>query len=704
TGVILGPTLLGRTDFFRHKLFPHESQDLLEIIGFIGYATLLFLVGVKMDIATMINSGKKAWTIGLTSLIFPLFLGLASQSTKIRGTRNEQVVEEILTVTEVQCLTSFAVVSELLDELKLTNSEIGRLALSSSVITALQILSLALASQHNVFVELLLSVAEVAFSILTAWFVLRPAMVTLVIKRTPSGERVNPCWVFVVVAMATTYEVYFDVIKQTFVLGPFVFGLLAIPSGPPLGSSLVETLEPFTQAVFIPVFVATTVMKADLISVFSWFHDRDYFLGLILWIALLKFVVCMLLVIQFMPMLDSIVITLILNAKGIVDLSTNAYLRDIQLVPTQLFSLFILAVIVNATIIPMLVRFLYKPSWRKASKHSRNISSLKPFTEFRILACIHKPHHVVLVTKLLDILCRKEESVVALFVIHLIEQISHATPVFISHEKQSKYTLAPSVDVLFAFSQCERKNIGFTSLQSFSAISQYKLMQEDIFTLALDKLVSLILIPFHRKWSLDGMVESEDNVLRALNTRILNTAPCSVGILYDRSRHLQWRDNVVDEYDDPLSEASSSHSVCMIYLGGRDDQEAISLAKRMVIDLCVRLTIIRIVVEEDAHNANTEDNIVLRGVRQEIVEKLNVQYLEKIVSDASETTKLVSSIASQYDLFIVGRRSDIDMDSPQTAGLANWSEFPELGVVGDLLASQDVKTRGSVLVVQQQKI
>ncbi|CAN1252897.1 Cation/H(+) antiporter 15 [Linum perenne] len=135
TGVILGPTLLGRTDFFRHKLFPHESQDLLEIIGFIGYATLLFLVGVKMDIATMINSGKKAWTIGLTSLIFPLFLGLASQSTKIRGTRNEQVVEEILTVTEVQCLTSFAVVSELLDELKLTNSEIGRLALSSSVIT-----------------------------------------------------------------------------------------------------------------------------------------------------------------------------------------------------------------------------------------------------------------------------------------------------------------------------------------------------------------------------------------------------------------------------------------------------------------------------------------------------------------------------------------------------------------------------------------
>ncbi|CAN1252901.1 Cation/H(+) antiporter 14 [Linum perenne] len=109
------------------------------------------------------------------------------------------------------------------------------------------------------------------------------------------------------------------------------------------------------------------------------------------------------------------------------------------------------------------------------------------------------------------------------------------------------------------------------------------------------------------------------------------------------------------------------------------------------------------VADEEAHGVDIEGNLVLRKVLQETANYVNVQYLEKAVNDGAETTKCVSSIASQYDLFIVGRRSDIDMDSPQTEGLTNWSEFPELGVLGDLLASNEVHTRGSVLVVQQQK-
>ncbi|CAN1252886.1 Cation/H(+) antiporter 4 [Linum perenne] len=598
TGVILGPTLLGKTDFFKNTLFPQSSQDNLELIATIEYATFMLLVGVKMDVATVVKSGKKALTTGLATSFFPLFLGLAAQSHKIRNTKNPLAVSRIFAATEVQCFTSFAVVSQVLDDLRLTNSEIGRLALSSSLVTGLfsaviQILTLALVSKLGVFRNVL-NAFGVFFAIFIASYVIRPTLVSLVTKRTTPGERLNPCWVFVVVAMVGAYQVFFDVIRQAFILGPFIFGLFAVPSGPPLGSLMVEILEPIPQALFFPVFVAMTLMKADLTSVLPWFDDRGYFIALVFWTAILKFVVCLLLTLRYMPVLESIVLSLIMNAKGVVDISSNAYLRDIPVISPQLYSLFSLAIIVNATVIPVVLSFLYEPSRRYASKHSRNIATLKPFTELRILACIHKPHNVVLVTKLLDTLCRTEESVVALFVIHLLEQISHATPVFMSHEKQISDTSSPSIDIVFAFNQCERKNIGFTSLQSFTSISQYKLMQEDIFTLALDKLVSLILIPFHRKWSLDGRVESDDNVLRALNMRILDTAPCSVGILYDRARHLQR----------PSSVLSSSRSVCMIYLGGRDDQEAISLAKRMVADQCVHLTIIHMVVKEDAQNAD----------------------------------------------------------------------------------------------------
>jgi hypothetical protein len=52
-----------------------------------------------------------------------------------------------------------------------------------------------------------------------------------------------------------------------------------------------------------------------------------------------------------------------------------------------------------------------------------------------------------------------------------------------------------------------------------------------------------------------------------------------------------------------------------------------------------------------------------------------------------------------FGLFIVGRgQGNI---SPLTAGLTDWSECPELGAIGDLLASSDFATIASVLVVQQ---
>jgi len=49
----------------------------------------------------------------------------------------------------------------------------------------------------------------------------------------------------------------------------------------------------------------------------------------------------------------------------------------------------------------------------------------------------------------------------------------------------------------------------------------------------------------------------------------------------------------------------------------------------------------------------------------------------------------------------VGRR--YEMDCPQIMGLKQWSEVPELGVLGDLLASPDLHCQTSILVIQQQR-
>lgn len=61
-----------------------------------------------------------------------------------------------------------------------------------------------------------------------------------------------------------------------------------------------------------------------------------------------------------------------------------------------------------------------------------------------------------------------------------------------------------------------------------------------------------------------------------------------------------------------------------------------------------------------------------------------------------------ADIRDMYALIIVGKGDQ--GFSPLTTGLSNWEQFPELGNVGDLLASTEFNANGSVLVVQQYRI
>ena len=61
---------------------------------------------------------------------------------------------------------------------------------------------------------------------------------------------------------------------------------------------------------------------------------------------------------------------------------------------------------------------------------------------------------------------------------------------------------------------------------------------------------------------------------------------------------------------------------------------------------------------------------------------------------------MLFSLDDHYDFMLVGRR--LDSDSPLVAGLTDWSYVHELGIIGDMLASSDMKNSASVLVVQQQ--
>lgn len=366
-----------------------------------------------------------------------------------------------------------------------------------------------------------------------------------------------------------------------------------------------------------------------------------------------------------------------------------------QGMPDNVFALLMICMMVNATIMPMLLRTLYDPSKKYAGYTKRNIVDLRSNSELRVLTCIHRPDNIPPAINLLEAAYPTREEPLSIFVLHLIELIGRATPVFISHQLQKKTETRSSFadSLIVAFKSFEQEFKGALTVNSFTAVSPAEMMNDDICTLALDKLTSLIVLPFHKKWSSDGSnVELDDKSIRDLNHSVLERAPCSVGILIERETMTH------------IFSPETPYSVCLIFIGGRDDREAFHFAKRMTKNPHVKLSVIRFKCSEDQEEGEDMEEMeteMLKEVKvKQSIGNVRVRYREEIVKDGPETALIVRSLVNEFDLIIVGRRDGIE--SVQTSGLLQWSEFPELGVLGDLLAY--AVGRASIFIVQQQRM
>ncbi|KAG6649070.1 hypothetical protein I3843_07G183200 [Carya illinoinensis] len=701
-GILMGPHAFGGMKSFGELLFPLVSQEMLNTIAMLGYTLFLFLSGVKMDMGIIFRTGRKAMYTGALSLLMPLLLGMGTlQLLGNRwGLRGAEKLELVFATT-THSMTPFPVIACLLSELNILNSELGRLGLSAAIVSDLfsgfltSVFTLAkVAYDHSArraFMDFGIIVVYLAVVVLVA----RPAMYWMV-RQTPEGRPVRDLYIYIIILAvlgSALLSVWFD---QLIVFGPFVLGL-AVPDGPPLGSTLVYKLDSMVSGALLPLFVITTMMRVNFsgINLNSDLAMAHAIAMLVVIVA--KFAACLVPPLySSMPMNDALTLALIMSCKGVVEMANYSIARGQNNIDEKIFSLAMLTILVTASTVPILIRRLYDPSRKYAGYQKRNLIHHKPNTELRILSCIHRPDNIPAVINLLEHISPTRENPLAVYVLHLIELIGRASPVFISHQMQKK-TLSNrsySQDLILSFSHFQRNNQEAIVVNVFTAISPSKLMYEDICTLALDKLTSLIVIPFHRKYSIDGSIELEDNTLRTLNCSVLDRAPCSVAILVNRGHIRRSTPSVL-----------ASYSIAMIFLGGNDDREALTLAGRMVKDSSVSLTVVRLIAEGEESITDWNkmlDSEILKNFKYHSTADHEgcVMYIEEVLKDGTETATKLRELIDDYDLCIVGRRYNVE--SPLTTGLEEWSEFPELGVMGDMLASTDFNGRCSVLVVQQQ--
>jgi hypothetical protein len=373
-----------------------------------------------------------------------------------------------------------------------------------------------------------------------------------------------------------------------------------------------------------------------------------------------------------------------------------------QGLPDNIYSLLMMCIIVNGTLIPMMLRYMYDPTKKYAGYTKRNIIDLKSNSEFRVLTCIHRPDNIPATINLLEATYPTKEEPICTYALQLVELIGRASPIFICHNLQRKKKLNSNTSMadklLESFQSFEREFQDCLVVNSFTAISPLEMMYDDICTLALDKYTSLIILPFHRKWFCDGnSVELEDESLRDINYRVMERAPCSVGVLIERAQMTH------------IFSPETPYKVCLLFIGGKDDREALFFTKRMSKNPHVKLTVVRFLlsddVDEDSNGNGCEgllDNELLDEIKtRNKIGNVSVRYVEEKVKDGPETALIIRSYVTEFDLIIVGRHAGVE--TPQTCGLLQWSEYPELGALGDLLVSTDAGGKASVFVIQQQR-
>ncbi|KAK7412257.1 hypothetical protein VNO78_03708 [Psophocarpus tetragonolobus] len=717
-GLLLGPSVVGRNQKLAKAIFPLKSVMVMETMANMGLIYFVFLVGLQMDISIIKRTGKKTVSIALVGMILPFLVGVCFSFLILDKHQNASHCSYILYVGIVLCVTAFPVLARLLAELKLINTDLGKLALSTSLVNdicawILLALAIALSDQNTSnWASLWVVLSNIIF-VSFCFVIVRPTMWWL-IERTPEGKPFSEFQLCIVLTGVMISAFITDVIGTHSVFGAFLYGLV-IPNGP-LGAAIIEKLEDFVSGLLLPLFYAVSGLRTD-IRLISGASSWTIVLAVIPLAFLGKIIGTLLISLMFqIPNRDGVVLGLLMNSKGLIEIIVLNIGREQKILGDKIFSIMVIVTLIMTAIISPIVTLIYKPRKRLVPYKRRTMQNSRLDTELRVLVCIHTPRNVPTLVNLLEATYPNKRSPICAYVLHLVELTGRASAMLVVHANRQSggpalnKTQAQTDHIITAFQNFE-ENVDHAQVQPLTTISPYSTMHEDICNLAVDKRASIIIIPFHKQQTVDGEMEDTIPAFRMVNHNLLQNAPCSVGILVDRG--LNGSNRLIGNL--------TSHQVAVLYFGGPDDREAIAYGWRMSRHPRVSLTVLHFSPSKEATQTpdtsqlwakidrsfttvkngsdNNLDEEYISEFKRVIRNDDSVVYIDKVVNNGEETVAAIRSINNVNDLFIVGRGQGTM--SPLTDGLTDWSECPELGAIGDLLASSDFETTASVLVMHQ---
>ncbi|KAH7128477.1 potassium:hydrogen antiporter [Dendryphion nanum] len=374
TGIILGPSLMGRIDGFTNTIFPPASMPVFSLAANIGLVFYLFLVGLEIDLRFLISNWRTATTVASLDMAVPFGMGYAIAYGIYYEFRGEPNIVQIpfatfgLFVAIAIAITAFPVLCRILTSLNLLNANVGVITLTSGIANdvvgwVLLALCVTLVNAGNGITALYVLLVSAGYALFLA-FVVRPAFMW-VLRKTHSLENGPTQGVVALTVFMVLISAWFtSIIGAHSVFGAFMIGLVCPHEGG-FAIKLTEKLEDLIATLFLPLFFARSGLSTNLgllDSGITW----AYVIGIIAVAFASKiFGGTMGARLNGLVWRESLTIGVLMSCKGLVELIVLNIGLQAKILSTRTFTMFVVMALVTTFATTPLVSLLYPPSYQR---------------------------------------------------------------------------------------------------------------------------------------------------------------------------------------------------------------------------------------------------------------------------------------------------------------------------------------------------